>query len=911
MLRTASRALLVLALTASALAQAQVATSEKPQPDRPPLSTSEVLAGVALYPDATIEALHTVAGDPELLSALLANQDNFTDPAKLATDQNKPLALRAALLTLKDQPEALYFAASQPAELAALKRLLDESPAATWMWIRDLRDAYRRLERDATAAWEQRLREDDAALRQYRTALYDLSKAQRAVTPEFAVVKVTDPRYYFAVAPDEAVAGFASSRENNAALNAAIAAWWQDWSPQQINEKAIQGLLRSSDDRAAVIDLPAQQRAAMFAALPETETALPEDVVPVIAQPADDQPPAARYARAVLNQQRIWAAPPPAEAPSASSETYASTAPDAPTEVNPAPTTAVTASGGLLDVDRGTTVNVDVDFDAAPQSYARAALVDAVVANPVIYDPVIVPTYVPTATFAPVGWSYLPWPSYGWCDPTVFSVYAGFDPFWNYGWGGWGGWSWPTYGCWPYTGWCGPTTVCTTRYNHGRSFWFNTGRGVWRCDDDFLLRFPSRRFLGGAVFVGDRGAFVGAVGGRGGFVAAVGRNAGYVGAGYVRDGRAIFGGLYAHHGRDVVSPGRSDLRFGTRYYGSAGSAVRRVDRYSGGRDYAYGGVRRVGGSSVGRIDRDTSSAVRRYSFDNGASLQRGAGIARRGSTNSSRGNDTAIRRGLGNSPSAGINSGAVRRYSGDALTRTIRSGDASRRTIGRDTFGRDTSIRRNASASDALRRGVTINRDGVRRIERTPSGLLDSGTTTRRGSFDIRSGSRGMRDLRYNSPTQRDSAVRRDTTIRRTPRTYTPSRTTPRRSLGRSNAPSSFPWMNRGSSPSGATRRNTSLGGRTPTLFNRSGSSLNRQPRSLGASRGYGTIRQFNSGSRSQIGSPRSFNRTNRGAINNLRSNGGNRGVIRSQRSTGGGRGSSIRSGGSRSSRGGAVRRGR
>lgn len=440
------RPTLALALTLAIVPLAAAQATDPPVAAS--VAPSRLLAGLRDYSDDTVTAIFRVAGCPALLDELAAHPERIDRPDAVATPLQP--SVREALRALAATPPLLQLLVEQRRDTAALGRLATDAPEGTLLRLEELRRLYARAERDAAAEWERLLRNDPIALGQYRALLTRLCREQRASSPNFAVVQVMDRRYYYACPPADFVMGFAAQNAPPQ-LARLIERFVQRFGADALDARVLKRSVAAAPDSGVaspdapplVIEIPIDARREMFkdVALPDVQAV---GLIPVVMQPPADQPPGARLAVAIMEQERLWTEPPVAVA--RAPQQPAAAGPDQGAAPAARDTAAADAAqnGATAPADNHVTLTGDF-VDSWGWNGGGGGW------------------WVGGYPFA-VAWGG--WPCYGWNS----CVTPCWNPCWNpcngplyqRGWNGSGGWgsagAWGTAGTWPSSP-CGPVGI--------------------------------------------------------------------------------------------------------------------------------------------------------------------------------------------------------------------------------------------------------------------------------------------------------------------------------------------------------------------------------------------------------------------------------------------------------------------
>ena len=268
-------------------------------------AASRVLAGVREYPTEILEALVTLSADPALLTRLAAELRESQQPPQAPAGAAPEIA--RAVQTLSNMPEAILIGAGYPEELAELRRTHSQSPRALAARLAQLRERYALAEAEAARAWQRLLERDPLALGDYRDFLTQFCRDREQEYGGFASVEALDRRYYYACPPsDEVVLGMIAESGSDALKQ--IVEQWAAHSPQAIDDHVLSGAAPAPTPtgQTYVTHQPESMRQELWRAQPASD-GQGIGLVPVILQPAADQPPGARLAYAVAEHDRLWA----------------------------------------------------------------------------------------------------------------------------------------------------------------------------------------------------------------------------------------------------------------------------------------------------------------------------------------------------------------------------------------------------------------------------------------------------------------------------------------------------------------------------------------------------------------------------------------------------------------------------
>lgn len=265
------------------------------------LDDRRTMASVRNYPPNVVDALIALADRPEVLRRGAEN------PEAVWGDPRLDNAARIALLELSTYPGLISIAADGAAQLRRLAALQARSSERFAERVSQLREQYENHTRNAAAQWQRILDRDSAALGEYRELLTAFCEFQKQRFADFPFVAARSRAYYLACPPDEAVLAFAAQNGVSETLGRVLERWAADYSPAALDERILEN---GEDTRGPRADevlpyLPAARRAGMWCA----ETS-PDDLtiglIPVMLQPAGDQPLEARNARLAAETARLW-----------------------------------------------------------------------------------------------------------------------------------------------------------------------------------------------------------------------------------------------------------------------------------------------------------------------------------------------------------------------------------------------------------------------------------------------------------------------------------------------------------------------------------------------------------------------------------------------------------------------------
>ena len=275
------------------------------------VSPARIVAGVREYPPQMLRALLQAAEEPLVLRQLAEDPGLLERPESISPPVSSEL--RAAIRELNVMPVIVGIAADHPMELDALRDLYARAPMATEEWILQLRSAYDSAEIGAAATWQNALERDPAALDEYCRLVTRFCQEQRSAYADFPCIEVRQCEYYYACPPSEAIALFASEHAEFSKASAVIDEWWRTSSPYELDARIIDANGKPAIDAINANTMaawPPGARAALWSAAAGDGSGA-VGLMPVIMQPPADQPPEARYARAVSEHARLWMADEP------------------------------------------------------------------------------------------------------------------------------------------------------------------------------------------------------------------------------------------------------------------------------------------------------------------------------------------------------------------------------------------------------------------------------------------------------------------------------------------------------------------------------------------------------------------------------------------------------------------------
>ncbi|MGE0478891.1 MAG: hypothetical protein AB7Q17_00340 [Phycisphaerae bacterium] len=271
-----------------------------------PAEVIRLSAGLREYPARALRALLELGDEPRILEQVAAEPSLLEKPEQF--NPTITAGQQAALRDLAADPAIIAIAAEQLDALAALTRLHKESPQKLEELVMKLRSAYRDAQLAATSTWDEMLDKDAGMLAAYEELVTRFCREQRKQFEQFPVVQVIDKAYYRAAPPDEVLLEFAREQSVPADLRRAMERWLDEYAPDKLDDwvqvkKRAPSSTRPADKTLAAA--PASQRAPMWKPL---ETAASEDaaLLPVMMQPLEDRPGAARFAYAVTEHARLW-----------------------------------------------------------------------------------------------------------------------------------------------------------------------------------------------------------------------------------------------------------------------------------------------------------------------------------------------------------------------------------------------------------------------------------------------------------------------------------------------------------------------------------------------------------------------------------------------------------------------------
>jgi hypothetical protein len=321
---------------------------------------------VRAYPAGVLRGLLALSREPLVLRQLAEQPELMAQPEKI--EPPIPSDLHTAVRGLRRVPEVVMLAAAYPDALASLRRLYAEAPEGMEIRLAELQQGYELAALAGERSWQRLLQSNTAALDAYRELLRRFCQDQVQQYYAFPHVEVLQREYYYACPPNDLVLAYAAEQRPPEVLREIMERWWAEHSPEQVDARLLNGRSQSRpvigppDFLAA---LPPDQRAAMWQK-PEAGRGPVLGLVPIIMQPAADQPPDARLAFAVAEHARLWAPLAITEEPVVVMEE-----PEAPLDADDyVPWTEVIAAGEVHggDLRYGDTPIHERDYD---RSYAR------------------------------------------------------------------------------------------------------------------------------------------------------------------------------------------------------------------------------------------------------------------------------------------------------------------------------------------------------------------------------------------------------------------------------------------------------------------------------------------------------------------------------------------------------------
>ncbi|MFH1748102.1 MAG: hypothetical protein ABIG44_13785 [Planctomycetota bacterium] len=289
------------------------------------ISPDRLAAGVRAYPASVLRAVLTLADDPLVLRQLNEQPTLFENPQSA----EPPIApeLHQAIRELRYLPEIVALAAAYPEELGALRQLYNQAPSEMEARITELKAGYHFANMEAANDWQALLQTNAVARDAYLKLLTQFCRAQLAEYPDFPCVIVNQADYVYACTPNDLIMAYAEGQQPDNLLWEIMLNWWTAYAPETMDERVLSGQQTSLDLPPAtdfVYGWEPGQRTRMWS-IPTTGELGDVALVPVIMQPATDQPPEARLAYAVSEHARLWA---PQLAGQTSNETSVVVAPE-------------------------------------------------------------------------------------------------------------------------------------------------------------------------------------------------------------------------------------------------------------------------------------------------------------------------------------------------------------------------------------------------------------------------------------------------------------------------------------------------------------------------------------------------------------------------------------------------------
>ncbi|MBL8879232.1 MAG: hypothetical protein JNG88_08940 [Phycisphaerales bacterium] len=268
------------------------------------LQERRLLAGIREYHSGVVDSIFVLATQPEAPG--VAAQD----PAAAIDEPSLEPGVRAALRELAAYPGLLSIVGDSTEQLAKLSSLRVRTGGRVFEALERLRADYDVHTRAAAGAWQRLLDQDTAALGEYRSLLNEYCEAQRQRFVDFPYVVVKSRAYYLACPPDESLLAFAAQRGVGDSLGRAFDRWAADFSPAAIDQAILENgeNVRAPRAEDLLAYLPASRRADMWAMPGSNESEL-IGLMPVIMQPAGDQPEEARRAKLAAETARLWSPP--------------------------------------------------------------------------------------------------------------------------------------------------------------------------------------------------------------------------------------------------------------------------------------------------------------------------------------------------------------------------------------------------------------------------------------------------------------------------------------------------------------------------------------------------------------------------------------------------------------------------
>lgn len=403
--------IILAALAILPAAIAQPTGVEAPRPSRSHLSESawRALSGLRAYPPEVVRALLRVSEHPDVLQRIAEQPELMSEPgsSKLAA----PSELHESIRILADFPEAPRIVAARTQLLSDLRRSMSNGQIAEE--VERLARQYNDHAVEGAFEWQRRLESSPEAVEQYSRLMTQYVNELRREVPEFAYVRVTDPRYYLAAPPDLAVMSYLQDQtQTEPALRQTLEAWWNEYGADALDRRVQSGqpAARISGQPPLAVAPPDARREFWRAADASSGGDGAEvGLLPVVSQPPADQPFGARAAMAMAEHARVWiGATDPAGSEAVADRSYDEPQSSAPV-AEEAPTVAVDDAPVVIDDQRETVV-----IEESPD----VVVLDS--PDVVVYD-----SY-PYYTYPYYTYPYYSYPTYYY--PSYFSLYFGYRP---------------------------------------------------------------------------------------------------------------------------------------------------------------------------------------------------------------------------------------------------------------------------------------------------------------------------------------------------------------------------------------------------------------------------------------------------------------------------------------------------